>query len=370
MEKPSPTEFLEAYRALTLDVEPAEEFLATIQQDALAELDRFGLVLLAPESFANGVARQILDYLNTELGLEVVITSAPIVLNADECNYMFVPSHNPSRFRFWLFTARFSLGPSVALIVKGPEESNVSKVLSDAKGFRVPDKAHSTSIRARFGAITGVMNLVHTADDFAHVLRNCLPFFSPVSLARVVNRALSAETSYFDRAFRTASTVLHSLESDVAHRQSFSRIIRALILQLGACAVPRDGATLPAGLIETAARFASVPPPASRFSFPVDSHPLLEIVAQSAGATGLKECARALLTREELHLQDWLRLIEQARAAGVRLDDAEALILMSGLYYADQELTFEILGVKCLFIALDQSPFRSAFRLSMNNFSR
>lgn len=136
-----------------------------------------GMVLLCPEVFEMRLAVEIIQFLKTN-GFEII-------------NFNFVPYYNKElighhipvsisdNFRWWLIQERFSLGPVMAILIRSTAGLAAFSSLKTLKGFRIPSKASPESLRASLPSVNGLLNLIHTPDDFSFFLRDAEPFFSP-----------------------------------------------------------------------------------------------------------------------------------------------------------------------------------------------
>jgi len=181
-------DLLEKYSDITPDNGLCIDFLSLAGPTEIRNLDYLGLILITPETFILGRVDQLLRRFDLD-GLIPIDCAVIDTLSEDQVSYMFIPNWIPERFRWWLFSNRFKLGPTAAILVTHLGDMNIHTKLAKTKGFRIPMKASEGTWRRDFGAINGVLNLVHTADNPAYVLRNGGPFFSTERFVNASSRA-------------------------------------------------------------------------------------------------------------------------------------------------------------------------------------
>jgi hypothetical protein len=324
---------LAAYRDLTPYIQPCQAFVALAREGELDLLARLGLVLITADCFAQGASRDLLREIRLSgfLPLDISIVEH---LREDEVAAMFLPASLPLEYRFWLLKERFALGPSAALLVTHPTAKNVGAALAAAKGDRHPMRAVKHGWRTRLPAINGLLNLVHTADSPAHLIRNAQPFYSTERLLAAARNVNAPPQSTWNQI--EAILAAHELISSGC--RSFSSVYLDLLERLVGHA---SREMINKGFVTAQDQIAS-----SMAS--LDAEAILRAIrAASACCTfcdpSIENLLRTLTDLNDASSVDWDEWLLQLGRTGIVLDRWESLILRTTLYFADQDLPRELL---------------------------
>jgi hypothetical protein len=339
-------DLLEQFRQITPDVDYCQRFLQLATDDEVEQLRHLGLILIAPESFALRVVDQLIDRISRSgfIALDLVVVDR---LTEDELAAMFIPGWIPERFRFWLIQRRFMMGPTAAIPVTHFGTEDIAESLKSRKGYRIPAQAEPGTWRAELPSINGVLNLLHTADDPAYVLRNAAPFFSAERHVRVL-RKMCAIRSGADQGLDWEALKRYGLAGyQAATRKcgSFFEVYFALLQRLLSRQWERTQHPL---FVAAQDQIAKVLRSEVESDLRGGTLTTFEAIAAVAKCTEYCESHVAHLIRllaqlDQAHKVAWDRVLPQVEATGVSLDDWEKLILLTTLYYTDQELSAPLL---------------------------
>lgn len=326
-----------AYLETIPDIEPCDALLALTAEEELRDLPYIGLILLAPETFALGCALPLIRRLESDgfVPLDVAIADP---LSEDQIAAMFVPSMQPRRYRFWLIASRFQMGPTAALLVTHPDAEPTGSILQRRKGHRLPIRADIGTWRGDFGAISGVLNLIHTADEPIHMIRQSAPFFSAERVSRALTNAGAFRRTHEKPAFRWSDVARYSVlpfERPNSSCRSFRSVYLAVLRRIIAVEwlETRDPDFAVAEReLAAVAKVAATSTGSQCWNLPATS----AVAARSRSA--FHTILAALLDVESMPNVAWDRELARLLAAGIGIDPWEKLILLSTLYYADEEI--------------------------------
>lgn len=339
-------ELLEEFRQITPDIDYCQRFLQLATDDEIEHLPHLGLILIAPESFALGVADQLIDRISRS-GFVALDLAVADPLTEDELAAMFIPGWIPERFRFWLIQRRFMMGPTAAIAVTHYESEDIADSLKRRKGYRIPAQAEPGTWRAELPSINGVLNLLHTADSPAYVLRNGAPFFSAERHVRAL-RKVDAIRSGAEQGHDWEELKRYGLagyQSATRRCGSFFEVYLGLLQRL----LSRQWERTPHPLFVAAQeQIAKVLRSEVESDLRGGTLTTFEAIAAVAKCTEYCESHVAHLIRLLTQLDQadkvaWDRVLPQLQLAGVSLDRWEELILLTTLYYTDQELSPPVL---------------------------
>lgn len=327
--------FAQGYERVSGDRSTCDPYLRLLTPEDYPRLDRLGFVLIAPESFALGVAPAVIASL-ADAGARILDMSFKQDLTEDEVSAMFVPGWVPHRFRFWLFQRRFLMGPNLALLVGNPKVPDMGAWLKEIKGFRIPLHATQGTIRSRLPAINGVLNLFHTADDPVYVVRNGIPFFSADRLVAALRASGGDGWNTQDVGDSLARCV--ALAPARSSCRSFWRVYVDVLVRLIVCAAHQASGRNFDVHRRALLGLSDIDP--NRPSAPCEK--IAEVLAAAlrdgiSSRAPIPNLLRSLIELDRAPHQDWIRLLESLDQT-IPLSEWERLILLSTLYYADQEL--------------------------------
>jgi hypothetical protein len=344
-------ELIEEFRQITPDIDYCQRFLKLATDDEIDDLPHLGLILIAPESFALGVADQLIDRISRSGFVALDLTVAD-PLTEDEVAAMFIPGWIPERYRFWLIQRRFMMGPTAAIAITHHETEDIADSLKRRKGFRIPAQAEPGTWRAELPSINGVLNLLHTADSPAYVLRNAAPFFSAERHVRAL-RKVNAIRSGAEQGLDWEDLKRYGLAGYQAGYQSgtrkcgsFFEVYFGLLQRL----LSRQWERTPHQLFVAAhAQIAKVLHSSVEGDLRGGTQTTFAAIAAVAKCTEYCESHVAHLIRlltqlDQAYKVAWDRVLPQLQLAGVSLDRWEELILLTTLYYTDQELSQPLLA--------------------------
>ncbi len=352
-----------SYLDLTPDPDIVDDLLAHASDEQVAALPRLGLAVIGPEAFGLGVAGNLAQRLAAD-GLRIVGMQARW-LTEDDTAAMFVPGWLPERFRWWMIQRRWTSGHSAALLVSPDDTTEAGATLSANKGYRIPTEASPGTWRGDFPSINGVLDLLHTADSPAHVLRNAWPFFTSAQLCAAAD-AVTAGTAL------SPGQVADDLRAweQPGQCRPFELVYLQLLHRLLAQADGTAAADLRADLSASArvigadhclrTEHSREPKPPARALAKVNdlterstgrlASPLIPAwgpqlrsvitrVAEYARTTpGTSAWLDPLTDLPGARHRQWDRIIAALQAERLVANDWDALILLTTLYYTDQEL--------------------------------
>ncbi|WP_280401156.1 nucleoside-diphosphate kinase [Nocardia carnea] len=177
-----------AYRSDTYVLESVEQ-LARLGIDAGAFAARHSLLLLKPDAIIARAVEPTLKWLSAN-GFRVV-DAAAIPVNRHLVRALWYYAWNiasPERRRLADLLAGIS--DCLLLVVSGPDGELPAPVrLTEAKGPTDPRKREPGQLRYELGRHNFLLNLVHTPDDPADVLRELAIYFPENQRAQVITRA-------------------------------------------------------------------------------------------------------------------------------------------------------------------------------------
>lgn len=342
----TPDGLRQAFLQSTPDPEVCDRFLAVASPDLLPNLDRLGLILIGPETFALGVTRPLLAAIDAA-GFLPVDLALQDRLSQEQVATMFFPTWVPQRFRWWMIEQRFSMGHTAALLVTHRSGDAIGDRLREAKGYRIPRLARDGTWRKDLGAINGVLNLVHTADGPVDVLRNTAPFFAPERLAAALERGPAMQSGAMPALQWSAlsSYGLMGFDQPTGWCASFLTVYFKVLRRL----LAQEWIAAPHPLLEAAQERIA---PLLLLPLPPDgpqTHAVIQAIRAVARCEAVCSGITQQLVRLLTHLREapqveWDRWLGRFAEAGLRLDPWEKLILITTLYYADVELPGEVLA--------------------------
>ena len=335
-------DLFEQLRQITPDTDYCQRFLQFATDDEMESLPHLGLILIAPESFALCVIDQLIDRINRS-GFVAVDFAVVDPLTEDEIAAMFIPGWIPERFRFWLIQRRFMMGPTAAIAVTNHGSEPIGDYLKHSKGYRIPVQAEPGTWRAELPSINGVLNLIHTADHPAHVLRNGAPFFSAERQVQTLRKVCAIRRGA-DKGQDWEKLKRYGLagyQSATRKCGSFFEVYFRLLQRLLAREWERTAHPLFVAAQEKIAKVLR-----SEVELDLRGGTPATFEAIAAAAQCAEHCGSQvahlleLLTRlDKAHDVAWARVLPQIQPAGVSLDRWDELILLTTLYYTDQELS-------------------------------
>lgn len=339
-------ELFEQFRQITPDIDYCQRFLQLATDEEMEQMLHLGLILIAPESFALSVADKLIDHISS-CGFQAIDLTVVDPLTEDELASMFIPGWVPERFRFWLIQRRFMMGPTAAIAVTHGGTQPIGDFLKLHKGYRIPSQAEAGTWRAELPSINGVMNLIHTADQPAHVLRNGAPFFTAERLARAL-RKVCAIRGGTDEGLDWESLKRYGLagyQPATPKCGSFFEVYFRLLQRLLAGQWCRTAHPL---FIAAQEQMARVLRSASKADLRGGTLTTFEAIAAAAQCAEhceppVGQLLRLLTRLDKAQQVAWDRVLPQVQSAGVSLDRWENLILLTTLYYTDQELSPQVL---------------------------
>lgn len=194
-------------------------FLETCDALAAANIDpdsfarRHALLLLKPDAAVTGAMRPAVSWLLSH-GYRIVGAHEVALGRMHIRALWYFNWHVATRERRILADRLAGFSPSVVLIVTHPDESRpVSERLTVDKGPADPARREPGQLRHELGAGTYLLNLVHSPDDPADVLRELSIYFGEPGLTEVVTACVGGADAAAE-ALRIAERV----ESGVARR--------------------------------------------------------------------------------------------------------------------------------------------------------
>ena len=170
---------LEPYLDLHRDGSSLRSTVARLSPAALACLDRTALLMLRPDSFANGSALAILDWLRHDHGLDIVRVAIRRVSQRtfDELYLKELPLIAPGLRLHHRISAD---APSAFVLLTGPasQEASLSSRVDALKGATSPSaETGEDTLRARFGRQSSFHVVAHTAEDAGEALAGAIAAF-------------------------------------------------------------------------------------------------------------------------------------------------------------------------------------------------
>lgn len=226
-----------AYRSDTYVLESVEQF-ARLRIDARGFAARHSLLLLKPDAIVARAVESTLKWLS-ENGYRVVdVATVPVNRHLVRALWYYAWNiASPERRRLADLLAAVS--DCLLLVVAGPHGELPAPVrLTEAKGPTDPRKRKPGQLRHLLGQQNFLLNLVHTPDDPADVLRELAIYFPENQRADVITRAYTgadrAETARELADALYARTPCRSFDRGVA----VERVLRD---------IDRSGTPLPPG---------------------------------------------------------------------------------------------------------------------------
>lgn len=331
-------ELLSAYAKLTPDIERAEAFVALAGDEALTNCPSVGLAIIAPESFGLGVAGPLLRRIAGE-GWQLRALEVR-QLAAEDASAMFVPGWVPERFRWWMIQRRFELGPSAFLVLTRPGIPDAGAALGARKGHRIPALAKDDTWRGSFPSINGVLDLVHTSDDFPYVLRNSLPAIDVATLVRVVADPDDAAGSSLSIDDAVRRVIPYETPGTF---DTFEVCYVRVLARMAACEPGRFACLTLAEELLAAVRVRRRGEDEST-AWP--ARPPVSVLREFIGRVAVESSGSAMerdlkLLTDLAHAPQvrWVDELARLRLRGFVNGPVEEHILATTLYYADQELT-------------------------------
>lgn len=170
-----------------------ESFLSEADDEHIRALDSFTFALLKPDTFARGLAPEVIERLKDSgftVGAIKLTEMDPTMI--DEL-YMFVKQRYLDSW--WIMPKVFNQAPVVAILLL--HEGDASSKLREVVGPTTPEAGKPGNIRYDMKGANRALNVIHAADDPASALREALVFFE---MDEVLDAMLSIENASYDPA--------------------------------------------------------------------------------------------------------------------------------------------------------------------------
>lgn len=340
----SPEELRGACLEIIPDAEACDHFLSALNGDDLAALPHLGLVLVPPEAFALGAARDLASRIEAS-GFHPVGFGVTDRLTHAQISGMMLPCWSHKRY---FIHRRFSAGPTAAILVTHPADAPAGDLLSAVKGHALRGVAGPDTWRGSLPVINGVLNLVHTADDPAQVIQSAIPFFTAEAFGRAVRTMRAA------RGCGIAPGSWNEIRALLAPRDrrapgcrpfmsTYLRLLRRILGLPGAPAA--DPRVVRARReLRRAALLHEAPGPVDwrRAVQAVDAAVCCEPLCDAT----VRPLLRSFTNFQDVRMVDWRGWIARAARAGVRLTAWEKVVLVTTLYYVEREVSFDLFAAR------------------------
>ena len=159
-------------------------------KDKMEELYHYGMVLIGPDSFRQGEAINIVEYLQHQGFVLKAITTKRI--NRTETENLFLPTSTCMQckcLKWWMIQDSSSAGEFAAAIFyskTATKKVSCLKQLNLHKGKSDPLKNTNGVIRHDFKAINICLNLIHVPDTYGDFFKDTSPFYTIPSIFSII----------------------------------------------------------------------------------------------------------------------------------------------------------------------------------------
>ena len=279
---------------------------------------RHVFVLVSPDAIARGVQAGLVARLAAERFPPVAARLAHIDSDRIDELYADLIAGSWQTWRYRMIDDLFRLGPALALICRYDGDGDPHQAISAIKGHQHPHKTRPGELRRDFGAINGILGVMHASDSPAEAAHDA-------SILGLTEADVVAQQAGLTDRLALLLTLTSPASPETRDFDAVLGELRAQLLLAFADQLSADGKTAELAILTK----GSGP---DRLAAPATAARLLELCRGSLppAALDLLACGFTPSTRQGLRAAD---LFATLRQTDLTLDPWQRLVLASSYYF-------------------------------------